>query len=72
MKILSSAQIREWDKITIEREKISSIQLMERAALACFHWLESHNFLQYASPYFAVKVTIAVMASRSPGYWPTE
>ena len=34
MKILSSAQLRQWDKYTIEHEPISSIDLMERASMA--------------------------------------
>src|SRR4051812_17408607 len=39
MKIFSAAQIRQWDAYTIEQEPISSIDLMERAAAACFDWL---------------------------------
>ena len=39
MKILSAAQIREADKYTIEHEPIASIDLMERAAGACFKWI---------------------------------
>jgi hydroxyethylthiazole kinase-like uncharacterized protein yjeF len=39
MKILSAQQIREADKATIENEPIASIDLMERAATACFDWL---------------------------------
>ena len=38
--ILNGSQIRAWDAFTIEHEPIKSIDLMERAALACFHWLE--------------------------------
>ena len=34
MKILSSLQLRQWDKYTIENEPISSIDLMERASMA--------------------------------------
>lgn len=40
MKLLSAAQIKEWDKYTIQNEPISSIDLMERAARACFNWIE--------------------------------
>lgn len=36
MKILSAAQIREVDAYTIEHEPVKSIDLMERAARACF------------------------------------
>lgn len=32
--------MREWDAFTMQEEPISSIDLMERAALACVHWLE--------------------------------
>lgn len=39
MKILSAQQIREADKFTIEHEPISSLDLMERAANACFRWI---------------------------------
>jgi ADP-dependent NAD(P)H-hydrate dehydratase / NAD(P)H-hydrate epimerase len=40
LKILSASQIREADNFTIENEPISSIDLMERAALACVQWIE--------------------------------
>src|SRR4051812_37055585 len=39
MKILSTEQIREADKFTIEHEPVSSIDLMERAAATCTEWL---------------------------------
>ncbi|NQY08946.1 MAG: NAD(P)H-hydrate dehydratase [Flavobacteriales bacterium] len=39
MKILSSEQIREADAYTIANEPIASIDLMERASLACYVWL---------------------------------
>ena len=35
MKILSANQIKQWDKATLKSEKISSLQLMERAANNC-------------------------------------
>ena len=38
MKILTSEQIREIDAQTVLREQISSLDLMERAATAFFHW----------------------------------
>lgn len=48
MQILNAAQIRAWDEFTIEHEPIASIDLMERAAAACYQWLvqqyESRNF----------------------------
>ncbi len=39
MKILNTAQIREADRHTIAKEPITSIALMERAALACMNWI---------------------------------
>lgn len=39
MKVLSVQQIRDWDNYTIAQEPIASIDLMERAAEACVHWL---------------------------------
>ena len=35
MKILSSDQIGEWDNSTIQKQQISSLELMERAARRC-------------------------------------
>lgn len=39
MKIFSAEQIKKWDAETIQQEPITSIDLMERAADACFNWL---------------------------------
>lgn len=39
--VLSAKQIREADAFTIAREPVASIDLMERAATACFRWLVS-------------------------------
>lgn len=39
MKIFSASQIRKWDEFTINNEPVSSIDLMERAAVACTNWL---------------------------------
>lgn len=39
MKILSAAEIREWDQYTIQHEPVTSIDLMERASAACVAWL---------------------------------
>jgi len=44
MKILSAAQIREWDAYTIAQESISSFALMERAAGSCAAWILDSNF----------------------------
>lgn len=43
MKIFTAAQIREWDKYTIKEEPITSIDLMERAATACFKWIKKNT-----------------------------
>jgi ADP-dependent NAD(P)H-hydrate dehydratase / NAD(P)H-hydrate epimerase len=52
MKIFTADQIRQWDKYTIEHESISSIGLMERAALSCFQYINEHinasRFLVFA------------------------
>jgi ADP-dependent NAD(P)H-hydrate dehydratase / NAD(P)H-hydrate epimerase len=42
MKLLTASQIRETDQYTIENEPIASIDLMERAARQCSHWLKSY------------------------------
>ena len=42
MKILSAAEIREWDQYTITHEPVASVDLMERAAAACVEWLMAH------------------------------
>lgn len=42
MKIFSAKQIREWDVYTMANEPIASIDLMERAATACFNWITGH------------------------------
>jgi len=39
MKIISSKQIYQADKATIENKSISSTELMEQAALKCFDWI---------------------------------
>jgi NAD(P)H-hydrate epimerase len=39
MKILSAEEIRSWDQFTIQHEPISSINLMERAAVKSVEWL---------------------------------
>jgi ADP-dependent NAD(P)H-hydrate dehydratase / NAD(P)H-hydrate epimerase len=40
MKILPVGKIREADAYTIENEPVESIDLMERAAIKCFKWLQ--------------------------------
>lgn len=43
IKILSVEQIRQADLITIEREPIASVDLMERAAHQCFKWIKKRK-----------------------------
>ncbi len=47
MKILSAEQLYKADQITIKKGKITSLDLMERAATSCFQWI--HNRLQGSS-----------------------
>lgn len=44
MQIFTASQIHEWDQYTIAKEPISSIDLMERAARACFDWLVGKGY----------------------------
>lgn len=48
MKIFSVSQIKAWDAYTIQHEPVTSIDLMERAAVACFKWI-SKNFNESTS-----------------------
>lgn len=41
MKIFSSSQIKQWDIATINELGISSLELMENAAIACVSWLKA-------------------------------
>ena len=55
MKILSSSQLKELDKYTIEHEPIASIDLMERAARALTdaiirRWDSSFQIVVFAGP----------------------
>lgn len=55
MKILNAEQIRKVDAYTIEHEPVNSIDLMERAATACTHWIRINlgdclNFKIFAGP----------------------
>ena len=43
-KVFSIPQIREADRYTIENEPIASVDLMERAARACYTWMVSNIF----------------------------
>ncbi len=55
MKIFNAQQIREWDQYTIRHEPVSSIDLMERAAAQCVHWLEENNLLNNSFKIFCGK-----------------
>jgi ADP-dependent NAD(P)H-hydrate dehydratase / NAD(P)H-hydrate epimerase len=55
MKIFTSEQIRAIDKLTIENEPVSSIDLMERASMQLYKWIEerfgrSEHFVVFAGP----------------------
>lgn len=55
MKIFRSDQIREIDKYTIEHEPVSSVDLMERAAVQLFNWISqrfrrSDHFVVFVGP----------------------
>ncbi len=47
MKILSAEQLKAADQATIENEPIASIDLMERAAYQCFHWISERKEAEY-------------------------
>lgn len=49
MKILSADQIKEGDRLTIEREPISSVQLMERAGRCVVTYLEQEELVNSKS-----------------------
>lgn len=44
MKLLSPGQFHQWDDFTIKNEPIASIDLMERAAIACVEWINEKGF----------------------------
>ncbi len=55
MKLFSADQIRQWDASTTKNEPISSLQLMERAAKACYGWLEEMGFTEFPIKLFCGK-----------------
>jgi len=55
MKIFNAQQIREWDQYTIQNEPVPSIDLMERAAWQCVHWLEGNDLLTHSFKIFCGK-----------------
>lgn len=44
MKLLNATQLQQWDAYTIMHEPISSVDLMERAAMSCARWLIERGF----------------------------
>ena len=42
MKIFNAEKIKDLDKLTIDKQQITSLELMERAALQAFLWLVNH------------------------------
>lgn len=44
MQIFATEQIRAWDEYTIRHEPITSVDLMERAATACYEWLFQNDY----------------------------
>jgi NAD(P)H-hydrate epimerase len=61
MKIFNAQEIREWDQYTIRHEPVSSIDLMERAAGQCMHWLEENNLVNHSFKIFCGKEIMAAM-----------
>lgn len=55
MKFFSATQIKQWDAFTIANEPIAAIDLMERAATACYQWLIGHNYAQKQMLFFCGK-----------------
>lgn len=44
MQLLNTSQIHAWDEYTTRHEPITSIELMERAAGACYDWLINNGY----------------------------
>src|SRR5690349_16574900 len=55
MQIFDTAKIKAWDEYTMANEPIASIDLMERAAKACFEWLIQHNYKSRSFSIFCSK-----------------
>lgn len=55
MQIFATGQIRAWDEYTIRHEPITSVDLMERAATACYDWLLQNNYKDRAFTIFCGK-----------------
>jgi ADP-dependent NAD(P)H-hydrate dehydratase / NAD(P)H-hydrate epimerase len=55
MKLLSAQQFRDWDAYTIQHEPISSIDLMERAALQCADYISTEYTIDRTILLFCAK-----------------
>lgn len=55
MQIFDTAKIKAWDEYTISNEPVASIDLMERAAKACFEWLVQNNYKSRSFSIFCSK-----------------
>jgi NAD(P)H-hydrate epimerase len=55
MQIFATEQIRAWDEYTIRHEPVTSVDLMERAAMACYEWLLQNNYKDHAFTIFCGK-----------------
>ena len=55
MQIFDTAKIKAWDEFTITNEPVASIDLMERAAKACFEWLIQNNYKSRSFSIFCSK-----------------
>ena len=55
MQIFVTAKIKAWDEYTISNEPVASIDLMERAAKACFEWLVQNNYKSRSFSIFCSK-----------------
>jgi ADP-dependent NAD(P)H-hydrate dehydratase / NAD(P)H-hydrate epimerase len=55
VQILNAQQIRDWDAYTIQNEPVSSIDLMERAASKCLHWIEGKVWIKNSFKIFCGK-----------------
>jgi len=55
MKLLSAKQFQEWDAYTISHEPISSIELMERAAIFCAEYIDQQYSIDKTIRIFCAK-----------------
>ena len=68
MQISDTAKIKAWDEYTITNEPVTSIELMERAAKACFEWLIQHNYKSMGYTLYALEFR---KCSQQIGEWIT-